>query len=122
HLSSPSSGLPRDRRSFPTRRSSDLGIDRLIKQDVSDEELKMVKRRIRADLIRSLADNEGLAQNLGTIQARYGDWRELFRQVDRVDKVSKADIRRVAAKVFTAQNRTLAVTETAAAPAPQGGQ
>ena len=81
----------------------------------------MVKRRIRAELIRSLADNEGLAQNLGTVQSRYGDWRELFRQVDRVDKVSKADIRRVAAKVFTAQNRTSAITETAAAAA-QGGQ
>src|SRR5438876_2161011 len=96
-------------------------IDKLIHQDVSDEELKMVKRRIRAELIRSLADNEGLAQNLGTVQSRYGDWRELFRQVDRVDKVSKADIRRVAAKVFTAQNRTSAITETAAAAA-QGGQ
>jgi predicted Zn-dependent peptidase len=99
-------------------------IDKLINQDVSDEELKMVKTRIRAGLIRSLADNEGLAQEIATAQSRYGDWRELFRQVDRVDKVTKADIRRVAAKVFTPMNRTVAITENAtpaAAPA-QGGQ
>lgn len=100
-------------------------IDKVINQDVSDEELKMVKTRIRANLIRSLADNEGLAQELATAQSRYGDWRELFRQVDRVDKVTKADIRRVAAKVFTPMNRTVAVTENAAPPpaaAPAKGE
>ena len=97
-------------------------IDRLSNQDISDEELKMVKTRIRADLIRSLADNEGLAEDLATNQARYGDWRELFRGVDRVDKVTKADIRRVAARIFVPQNRTVAVTETEAPPAAKGGQ
>jgi predicted Zn-dependent peptidase len=43
---------------------------------------------------------------------RYGDWRELFRQLDKIDKVSKADIRRVANKVFTENNRTYAMIET----------
>jgi predicted Zn-dependent peptidase len=36
-------------------------IDRLINQDVSDDELKMVKTRAKADLIRGLANDEGLA-------------------------------------------------------------
>ena len=92
-------------------------IDRLIKEDVSDEELKMVKTRAKADLIRSLANNEGLAQNLGVMQAYYGDWRELFRQVDRIEKVTKADIRRVAAKTFTRDNRTVAILENNASEA-----
>jgi predicted Zn-dependent peptidase len=90
-------------------------IDRLINQDVTDDELKMVKTRAKADLIRGLANNEGLAQELGVTQAYYGDWRELFRQVDRMEKVTKADIRRVAAKTFTRDNRTTAVLENAAA-------
>jgi predicted Zn-dependent peptidase len=90
-------------------------IDRLINQDVSDDELKMVKTRAKADLIRGLANNEGLAQQLSVNQAYYGDWREMFRQVDRMEKVSKADIRRVAAKTFTRDNRTTAVLENAAA-------
>jgi predicted Zn-dependent peptidase len=90
-------------------------IDRLINQDVSDDELKMVKTRAKADLIRGLANNEGLAQQLAANQAYYGDWRELFRQVDRMEKVTKVDIRRVAAKTFTRDNRTTAVLENASA-------
>jgi predicted Zn-dependent peptidase len=91
-------------------------IDRLKTQDVTDEELQSVKTRAKADLIRGLADDEGLALQLGMYQARYGDWRELFRDIDRIDKVSKADIRRVANKTFTDNNRTVAMIETGKAP------
>lgn len=88
-------------------------IGKLKTQDVTDDELKMVKTRAKANLIRSLGNNEGLAQMLGTTQARYGDWRELFRQVERIDKVTKADIRRVANKTFVDSNRTVGIIETA---------
>ncbi|HJX85085.1 MAG TPA: pitrilysin family protein [Candidatus Angelobacter sp.] len=87
-------------------------IEKLKTQDVSDEELRSVKTRAKADLIRGLADNSGLATQLGQAQALYGDWRELFRQIDRIEKVSKADIRRVANKTFSTENRTVAMIET----------
>jgi predicted Zn-dependent peptidase len=99
-------------------------IDRLKNEDISDEELKMIKTRSKANLIRGLADNPGLAVQLGLAQARYGDWRDLFRQVDRIDKVSKADIRRVANQIFVPSNRTVGIIETAspaAAAANKGG-
>ena len=99
-------------------------IDKLKAADVSDDELAMFKTRTRADLLRGLADNQGLANTLAEYQTRYGDWRELFRQLDRVDKVTKADIRRVANQVFQASNRTEAWIETeapAAAPQKDGG-
>ena len=98
-------------------------IDRLRTQDVSDEELKMVKTRAKANLLRGLADNSGLAQQLAVEQARYGDWRELFGEVDRIEKVTKADIRRVADKTFVENNRTVGIIETQAPPtgANQGG-
>ncbi len=97
-------------------------IDRLKTQDVSDEELQMIKTRAKAALIRSLDDNQGLAFHLGLAQARYGDWRELFRQVDRIDKVSKADIRRVANTVFVPSNRTVGIIETATPPPAAGNK
>jgi len=87
-------------------------IEKLKTADVTDAELAMVKTRARAGLLRGLADNQGLANALAEAQARYGDWRELFLQLDRVDKVSKADIRRVANQVFVAENRTSASIET----------
>jgi predicted Zn-dependent peptidase len=87
-------------------------IEKLKAADVTDDELAMYKTRTRADLLRGLADNQGLANDLAQYQTRYGDWRELFLQLDKVEKVTKADIRRVANKVFIASNRTEAWTET----------
>jgi len=95
-------------------------IDRLKKEDISDEELKMIKTRSKANLIRGLADNEGLATQLATYQTRYGDWRELFRSVDRIDQVTKADIRRVANEVFVDTNRTVGIIETGGGGSPGG--
>ena len=98
-------------------------IDKLKNNDVTDAELAMYKTRARADLLRGLADNQGLANALAQYQTRYGDWRELFLQLDRVDKVSKADIRRVANQIFVASNRTSAEidTEAPAAGTKNGG-
>ena len=89
-------------------------VEKLKSADVTDEELAMFKTRTRADLLRGLADNQGLANSLAQYQTRYGDWRELFRQLDKVDKVTKADIRRVANDLFKASNRTSASIETVA--------
>jgi predicted Zn-dependent peptidase len=89
-------------------------IEKLKTADVSDEELAMFKTRTRADLLRGLANNQGLANSLAEYQTRYGDWRELFLQLDKVDKVSKADIRRVANEIFVPGNRTSAWIETEA--------
>jgi predicted Zn-dependent peptidase len=95
-------------------------IDRLKKEDISDAELKMIKTRAKANLIRGLDDNEGLSQQLATYEMRYGDWRELFRSVDRIDQVTKADIRRVANATFLDTNRTVGIIETETGP-PHGG-
>jgi predicted Zn-dependent peptidase len=102
-------------------------IEKLKTTDVTDDELQMYKTRTRADLLRGSADNQGLANDLAEYQTRYGDWRELFLQLDKVDKVTKADIRRVASQVFVASNRTSAEIDTAAptaaasAPAAKDG-
>jgi predicted Zn-dependent peptidase len=97
-------------------------IERLKKEDISDDELKMIKTRTKANLIRGLAENTGLANQLAFYQTRYGDWRDLFRSVDRIDKVSKADIRRVANETFNDNNRTVGVIETAQGGTPGGEQ
>jgi predicted Zn-dependent peptidase len=98
-------------------------VERIKSEDVTDEELRMVKTRVKANLIRRLGNNNGLAFQLGTNQARYGDWRELFRSVERIEKVSKADIRRIAEKTFVAENRTVGILEStrlAGTPRPGG--
>jgi predicted Zn-dependent peptidase len=97
-------------------------IERLKKEDITDEELKMIKTRAKANLIRGLGENDGLATQLAIYQTRYGDWRELFYSVDRIDKVTKADIRRVANETFTDTNRTVGVIENVSSPVKSNEQ
>ncbi|MGB6973701.1 MAG: pitrilysin family protein [Terracidiphilus sp.] len=94
-------------------------IEKLKTTDVTDEELAMFKTRARADLLRGLADNQGLANTLAEYQTRYGDWRQLFLELDRYDKVTKADIRRVANQIFVPSNRTTAEIDFAAPTAAE---
>lgn len=88
-------------------------LDKLKTTDVSDAELERFKSRARADLLRSLGDNASLANMLADYQTRYGDWREMFRELDKINAVTKADIRRVAQKTFVESNRTTARIEFA---------
>lgn len=87
-------------------------IEKLKNEPVSDDELAAVKTRAKANLIRGLANNGGIAGQLATTQAQFGDWKEIFRQVDRIEKVTKDDIMRVAVETFTPSNRTVAMIET----------
>jgi predicted Zn-dependent peptidase len=93
----------------------DAELARLGREDVSDAELARFRARARASLVRSLGSNQGLASALAHYQTLYGDWRELFREIDRFDRVGKADIRRVAAAALKPGNRTLATLVTRAA-------
>ena len=103
------------------RQSIHKELDKLKNEDITDEELARFKTRARADLLRGLADNEGLARQLAEYQTRFGDWRELFRQLDKIDAVTKADVRRVANKIFTDNNRTSARIEFVAPQRPAPG-
>ena len=83
-------------------------LDLLKTTDITDEELARFKTRARADLLRGLADNEGLAHSLAEYQTRFGDWRQLFRDLNKIEAVTKPDVRRVANKIFIDNNRTSA--------------
>jgi predicted Zn-dependent peptidase len=87
-------------------------LDRLRTEDVTPEELARFKARAKATLLRALRSNLGLAIRLVDAQRLHGDWRELFRALDRIDKVTAADIRRVAGEAFQASNRTVAMIVT----------
>jgi predicted Zn-dependent peptidase len=90
-------------------------IEKLKTDGVSPDELKMVKTRSKAALLRSLANNQGLAINLAENQLKYGDWRELFRRIDKIDAVTNEDVKRVANEVFVESNRTVGILETKSA-------
>jgi len=87
-------------------------IEKLRAELVTPEELEKAKTRARAGLIRQLDSNSGLAEQITFYEVVTGDWRNLFTQLDQIEKVTAEDIRRVAKEYFTKKNRTVGVIET----------
>jgi predicted Zn-dependent peptidase len=86
-------------------------VDRVKSELVTADELSGVKNRTRAALIRNFNSNGSMAQELAVWQVLTGDWRNLFRYVDKVNAVTPQDIQRVAKLVFTEGNRTVGTIE-----------
>jgi predicted Zn-dependent peptidase len=61
----------------------------------------------------------GFAMGLASAENLDGDWREAFRWLDRIDRVTAADIMRVATATFTRSNRTVGLIETVTEPAAE---
>jgi len=103
-------------------------IEKLKKELVTEEELERVKQQARAELIQRLSSNSGLAGELATYQVLTGDWRNLFRDLEAINKVTREDIQRVATTYFSERNRTVAYLipetggEESAPPPPEGKQ
>jgi predicted Zn-dependent peptidase len=87
-------------------------IERIKTEPVTDEELQRVKTNAKADLIRGLSSNAGIAGQLAITQGQLGDWREIFTSVEKIDAVTKEDILRVAQETFVPTNRTVGMIVT----------
>jgi predicted Zn-dependent peptidase len=82
-------------------------LDRLKNQPISQKELERAKNQLRADVLRSLDSNMGMAQLLAEYEVKTGSWQNLFKQLDAIAAVTSADVQKVAKATFTPQNRTI---------------
>jgi predicted Zn-dependent peptidase len=83
-------------------------IEKLKTEPTSLEELEKTKNQLKADFIRGLASNSGLASKLSYYEILTGDWRYLINHINFIDKITHDDIRRVANKYLIKENRTVA--------------
>lgn len=83
-------------------------VTQLKTQPIDEGTLKRVKTKVRAGLIRQLASNSGLASQLTYYRVNYGDWRVMFQGVEEIEKVTAADVQRVAKQYFEPKYRTVA--------------
>lgn len=86
-------------------------IDKVIDEGVTEEELNKVRNRIKADFVRRVRGDLGLAIQLAFAESMQGDWRELFRSLDRMAEVTAEDVQRVARETLTRTNRTVGIIE-----------
>jgi predicted Zn-dependent peptidase len=83
-------------------------LDTLKKQKVDEQTMARIKTKARADVIRQLDSNSGLASLLSSYQASYGDWRKLFTSIDEINRVTPDDVQRVARTYFVDKFKTVA--------------
>jgi predicted Zn-dependent peptidase len=70
--------------------------------------LNNAKTRIRADFIRRLDTNRGLAEMLSYFEAVLGDFHYLEDYLETIDRVTGEDILQAAKTYLTRENRTVA--------------
>ena len=75
---------------------------------------------MRADRIRAAADNASLAGALAQAQNLYGDWRQFFREQERVQALTLADLAAAQKRSLIRSNRTVGVIVNPAEAANQG--
>jgi predicted Zn-dependent peptidase len=83
-------------------------LQRVAFEGPSAQELERVRNQIAAGNVRRLQSNLGLAFQLVESESLLGDWRETFRMSERLQAVTAEDVKRVATKYFTSENRTVA--------------
>lgn len=86
-------------------------IEKIINEGITEKELQKVKNQKLIDLYRSMETINGRANNLGTYQLFYGDYKKMFSAPEDYKKISVDDIQRVAAEYLTAKNRTVGILE-----------
>jgi len=82
-------------------------IEKLKETLVPADELAGIKARAKAQLINQLSSRQGLALQLAGYETAYGDWEQLFGQLDDINALTAEDIQRVAKEYLTATNRTV---------------
>ena len=90
-------------------------LDDVRSEPISQDALDRAKIRARAQLVSQLDSNSGLARQLAVTHGIAGDWREVFRSLDRIREVTAEDVQRVARETFRADNRNVAIIRHAEA-------
>jgi predicted Zn-dependent peptidase len=101
------------------RKAVDDLVTRLQSKPVDAETLARVKNVLRGRFARLLGSNRRLAALLPYYYVNFGDWARLFTAVGEYDRLTAAEVQRVALKYLTPSGRTVAYITTG--PESAGG-
>ncbi|HEY3741476.1 MAG TPA: pitrilysin family protein [Bryobacteraceae bacterium] len=111
--------VPNMGRTIEQSEKASLDLIERIKTRIEPGELERVKTKLRAGLIRRLDSNSGLAGDLTYYHVAFGTWKRMFTDIGEMEKISGADVMRVAKKYLVAEHRTVAWTYQ---PKPKEGK
>jgi predicted Zn-dependent peptidase len=87
-------------------------IEKIKKDGVTETELQKIKNQKLIEFYNQVETINGKSNNIGTYEVFFGDYRKMFDAPANYNKVTVADVQRVAKKYFTKSNRTVAVLKT----------
>lgn len=85
----------------------DAELGKIANEGVTEAELNKARTQQLAGFWRGLATISGKAQALGSYEVFNGDYKKLFQAPADYEKVTVADLKRIAAKLFRRENRTV---------------
>lgn len=106
--------LPADANVATAEKAFDAELQRVIKEGVTATELTKARNIVLSEFWQGLSTINGKATALGKYAVFHGDYRKLFTMPALYDKVSAADVQRVAQQVLSSSNRTVGVVVPAA--------
>ena len=100
----------------------DAELERLKRAPVAEQELQKIKNQMKADFIRGLNSNNGLANMLSYYETLLGDYRYLSHYIKVIDKITPDEIMQTAQKYLRKENRTVATLISSRTPSERSGQ
>jgi zinc protease len=87
-------------------------LKKIQKEGITEKELEKIKNQKRIEFYNQVETINGKANNLGTYEVFFGDYRKMFDAPEAYNKVTLDDIKRVANQYFKKSNRTVGVLKT----------
>ena len=82
-------------------------IELVRQKGVTEQEVRKAVNKARFKLFAGLQTNGGIANGLGKAEVLYGDWKSMFTQAERFEKLTPEDVRKAAQTYLTTDNMTV---------------
>lgn len=87
-------------------------IDKIKKEGITEKELQKIKNQKLVAFYRQVETINGKANNIGTYEVFFGDYKKMFDAPAEYNKVTAEDVKRVANQYFNKSNRTVGILKT----------
>lgn len=87
-------------------------IEKIRTEGITEKELQKIKNQKLMGFYNQVETIDGKSNNIGTYEVFFGDYRKMFNAPEEYNKVTVADVQRVASKYFAKSNRTVGVLKT----------
>ncbi|MEO6070285.1 MAG: pitrilysin family protein [Chitinophagaceae bacterium] len=89
-----------------------LELEKIKKDGITDNELQKVKNQKLIEFYNQVETINGKSNNLGNYEVFFGDYHKMFDAPEAYNKVTAADIKRVANEYLKKSNRTVGILKT----------